>query len=93
MNLYWVTTEDHAKDWFVAANNAEEATTFHAILNWYELDLVNTEITLELPDDIIIDVGWPSVDELKAFGANILVNKFPRVIEIKGRRYFERLTT
>ena len=25
MNLYWVTTEDHAEDWFITANNAEEA--------------------------------------------------------------------
>jgi len=29
MNLYWVTTEDHAEDWFVVANNAKEAATFH----------------------------------------------------------------
>ena len=28
MNLYWVTTEDHAEDWFVVANNAEEAEPF-----------------------------------------------------------------
>ena len=29
INLHWVTTEDHAEVWFVVANDAEEAATFH----------------------------------------------------------------
>lgn len=29
MYLYWVTTEDHAEDWFIEASNAKDATRFH----------------------------------------------------------------
>ena len=29
MNLYWVTTNDHSEDWFIVANNEQEATKYH----------------------------------------------------------------
>jgi hypothetical protein len=29
MNLCWVTTEDHAEDWLIVANDEEEAAIFH----------------------------------------------------------------
>lgn len=90
MNLYWVTTEDHADDWFIAANNAEEAISFHAAICWYDHDLVNAETVIGIPKKMDMHVGWPSMKELESLGANIIVNKFPRVVEFRGKRYFEQ---
>lgn len=39
MNLYWVTTEDHAEDWFVLARNAKEAGTLHEDMEGYVLTI------------------------------------------------------
>lgn len=91
MNLYWVTTEDNLKDWFVVANNKEEAITFQAVMQWFNHDLVNAEIVLEIPKTMYMNVGWPSMEELVSFGAKILCNEFSRVVEINGKRFCERI--
>ena len=91
MNLYWVTTEDNSKDWFVVANNEEEAITFQTVMQWLKYDLVKAEIVLEIPKTIYMNVGWPSMEELVSCGAKILGNKFLRVVEINGKRFNKRI--
>jgi hypothetical protein len=91
MKLYWVTTEDHAEDWFVVANNAEEATTFHEDAEGYEPGDATAEMVMEIPNEIITDIGWPSDEVLRSCGANILVGGPARVVEIGNRRFCEGL--
>jgi len=50
MNLYWVTTEDHAEDWFVLANSAEEAAIFHEDTEGYANWDTMAEMILKIPD-------------------------------------------
>ena len=91
MNLYWVTTEDHAEDWFVVAINAKEATAFHEFMEGYEAGDAIAEMVMEIPNEIIRDIGWPSDEVLRSCGANILVEEPARVVEIGKRRFCEGL--
>jgi len=91
MNLYWVTTEDHAEDWFVVANNAEEASTFHEDAEGYSPGDAKAEMILKIPDGVTVNTGWPSDEVLRSCGANILLEGSTRVVEIGNRRFCEGL--
>jgi len=91
MNMYWVTTEDHAEDWFIVANNSEEAATFHEENEGYDPGDATAEMIMEIPDGIITDIGWPSDDILRSCGANFLDEGPTRVVEIGDRRFCEGL--
>ena len=91
MKLYYVTTEDHAEDWFVVANNAEQAATFHEDAEGYDPCDATAEMILEVPDGIITDIGWPSDEVLRSCGARILAGAPARVVEIGNRRFCEGL--
>ncbi len=91
MNLYWVTTEDHDEDWFIVANNPEEAATFHEEIEGYDPGDATAEIILELPKGIVTNAGWPSDDVLQSCGANILVEGPTRIVEIGDRKFCEGL--
>ena len=91
MNLYWVTTEDHAEDWFIVANNPEEAATFHEEMEGYDPGDARAEMILELPKGIVANIGWPSDEVLKSCGANILAKGPTRIVEIGDRKFCEGL--
>jgi hypothetical protein len=91
MKLYWVTTEDHAEDWFIVANNAKEATSFHEDVEGYDPGDASAEMIMEIPNEIITDIGWPSDEVLRSCGANILVEGSARVVEIGNQRFCEGL--
>ena len=91
MNLYWVTTEDHAEDWFVVANNAGEAATFHEDSEGYTPGDATAEMILKIPDGVIVNPGWPSDEVLRSCGAVFLVEEPIRVVEIGNRRFCEGL--
>jgi hypothetical protein len=93
MNLYWVSTEDHGEDWFVIANTAEEAASFHENVEGYDPGDATTEMILEIPEGITTDVGWPSDEVLRSCGANIniVADGLARVVEIGGRKFCEGL--
>lgn len=87
MKLYWVTTEDHAEDWFVVAYNAREASSYHEDVEGYEPRDATAEMVMEIPNEIITDIGWPSDQVLRCCCANILVKGAARVVEIGTRRF------
>lgn len=89
--MYWVTTEDHDEDWFIVANNPEEAATFHEEMEGYDPGDATAEIILELPKGIVTNTGWPSDDILQSCGANILVEGATRIVEIGDRKFCEGL--
>ena len=91
MKLYWVTTEDHAEDWFVLANNAKEARSFHEDVEGYAPGDAKAEMVMEIPNEIITEIGWPSDEVLRSCGANILLEGSARVVEIGNRRFCEGL--
>ena len=93
MNLYWVTTEDHAEDWFVLANSAKEAATFHEDAEGYAIGDATAEMILKIPDGITANSGWrwPSDAILKSCGAKFLSEAPTRVVEIGNRQFCEGL--
>jgi hypothetical protein len=91
MNLYWVTTDDHGEDWFIVANIAEEAATFHEEREGYDYGDATAEKILEIPEGITTEVGWPSDEVLQSCGANIVSDGLARVVEIGGRKFSEGL--
>ncbi len=91
MYLYWVTTEDHAEDWFIVATNPEEAATFHEEMEGYDPGDATAEMILELPKGLVANTGWPSDDVLQSCGANILAKGPTRIVEIGDRKFCEGL--
>jgi hypothetical protein len=91
MNLYWVTTEDHAEDWFVVANDEEEAAIFHEDAEGYDPGDAFAEITTAIPDGITVDTGWPSDEVLLACGATFIAQGSTRIVDIDNRRFCEGL--
>ena len=91
MNLYWVTTENHSEDWFVVANTAKEAATFHEDAEGYMPGDATAELVLEIPVGVTAETGWPSDDVLKACGAKYLSEAPTRVVVIGDRRFCEGL--
>jgi hypothetical protein len=49
------------------------------------------EMVMEIPNETITDIGWPSDEILRSCGANILVEGPARVVEIGNRRFCEGL--
>jgi hypothetical protein len=91
MNLYWVTTEDHAEDWFIVAASAQEAATFHEDVEGYAIGDATAEMILKIPDRITANTGWPSDKVLKSCGAKFLSEAPTRVVEIRNRLFAEGL--
>lgn len=91
MNLYWVTTQDNAEDWFIVAHNAEEAAALHEEMEGYDPGEATAEMILEIPNGIMANIGWPSEEVLRSCGASILAEGHPLVVEIAGRRFCEGL--
>ena len=91
MNLYWVTTEDHAEDWFVIAPSLQEASSFHEDAEGYDIGDATAELVTEIPDGVKADPGWPSDDVLLSCGAIIVADGSARVVKIGERTFCEGL--
>ena len=91
MNLYWVTTSDHDEDWFIVADTAEEAASFHEDMEGYNPGDATAEMIIEIPDGFPVETDWPSDDVLKACGALIVVDGSTRVVKIGDRTFCEGL--
>jgi uncharacterized protein CbrC (UPF0167 family) len=91
MNLYWVTTDDHAEDWFIVASSAQEAATFHEDAEGYDYGDATAEMIVEIPKGIDASTGWPSDEVLKSCGAKFLSKAPARVVEIGDLRFCEGL--
>ena len=89
MDLYWVTTEDHHEDWFIVASSAEEACKFHEDSEGYDQGEAKAEKVLRIPDDKLIDPGWPSEELLIELGGQFIQKDNVRVVEIEGRTFSE----
>ncbi|OGU56944.1 MAG: hypothetical protein A2V66_10750 [Ignavibacteria bacterium RBG_13_36_8] len=89
MNLYWVTTEDHAEDWFIVASSGEEASKYHEDMEGYDPGEAKAEEILHIPENITAEHGWLSDELLIGLGAKILNDDQPRIVEIAGRRFCE----
>jgi hypothetical protein len=89
MKLYWVTTEDHCEDWFLVARSPEEAQKYHEDMEGYGPGGAKAEEVLEIPENVSVEVGWPSDELLVSVGAKFLINDRSRVVEIGGRKFGE----
>ena len=91
MKLYWVTTDDHDEDWFVAATSPEEASNYHETMEGYDHGDAKAEAVIDIPENINAETGWPSDELLLALGAEFLLRDPSRVVEIAGRKFCEGL--
>ncbi len=89
MWVYWVTTEDHDEDWFIAAPSSEEAAKLHEEMEGYEPGDAFAEEILSIPKNLPVEVGWPSDELLLSLGVKFIKNDSTRVVEIEGRLFCE----
>lgn len=85
--LYWVETDDHDEDWFIVARSAREARRFHEEEEGYDRGEARATRVMFLDEGA--REGWPTHEELTAYGLTIIRAKQPRVVEYAGRRYVE----
>ena len=81
--LYWCSTDDGDEDWFVVADSARTARTFHEGAEGYDPGDASAERVAALPSSLQADgkwldrgvlhatAGWPSDELLVACGAEI----------------------
>ena len=91
MQLYWATTEDHSEDWFIVASNVREAARLHENMEGYDKGEAAAELVLDIPENIIVEKGWPEEELLEILGAKFVERCSIRVVEISGRKYCEGL--
>ncbi len=89
MKLYWVVTEDHDEDWFVAANSKREASKWFENYEGYNPGDAFAEEILEIPDNVPSEKGWPSDELLLSVGAKFISNQTTRVVQIGERTFCE----
>ncbi len=89
MKLYWVTTDDHHEDWFIIASSTNEASKLHEEFEGYDLGAASAQEIINIPDNITVEVGWPSEDVLLSVGAKFIKEDEPRIIEINGKQFAE----
>lgn len=89
MKLYWVTTEDHHEDWFMVASSKKEASKLHEEFEGYNFGSARSQEVLIVPDNISVEVGWPSEEILLSVGAIFIKEEEPRIVEINGKQFAE----
>jgi len=89
MKLYWVTTEDHDEDWFMIASSNKEASKLHEDFEGYEVGDASAQEILNIPDNMTVEAGWPSEDDLLSIGAKFIREDEPRIVEINGQQFAE----
>lgn len=85
--LYWIETDDHHEDWFVMARSAREARQYFEEVECYERGDSWSTLVMTLGDEG--KTWWPTLDELRSFGFEVLREKTPRVVVYQGVRYAE----
>jgi len=92
MNLYWVTTEDHHEDWFIMAENEQEAAGIHEDAEGYNTGDASAEFVLTIPGNLLDpeqEKGWPTNELLKACGGAFLADEYTRVVKFGEKIYSE----
>lgn len=88
MKLFWVTTVDHEEDWFIVAENSDEAAILHEEGEGFEIGEAKVKEIITIPEEMNPEKGWPSHELLQGLGA-IFICDNPRVVELNGIRYCE----
>ena len=73
--LYWCETDDHDEDWFVVAQDEEEAAHFHEVQEGYDDGEATAELVCALPPPEqrkYDEANWPGEETLLACGAEML---------------------
>jgi hypothetical protein len=90
LNLYWVTTDDAAEDWFVIENSLWSAAREFEDAEGYNLGDACAEYVCQIPDEYQgVEPGWPSAELFRVCGFRCRLQGATRVIEFDGRVYCE----
>jgi hypothetical protein len=97
LQLYWVTTEDHAEDWFMVASNPDDAARCFEQNIGYEAGSATAEKLLDIPAEVDIRpadpewfegwADWPANESLVAIGEWYIDHDLDRIAEIAGKEY------
>ena len=95
-NLYWVTTEDHAEDWFMIADSEMKAARLFESEEGYPQGSADAEMILSIPAEFHELFGedneawpWPANEALMKLGAIFMCYSPTRIVEINNRRFCE----
>jgi hypothetical protein len=80
LKLYWVTTDDHAEDWFWVARTKRDAERYHSQAEGYDdPDAAEAELVCRIPDELIHPnpddlLGWPTAELIEGCGGIRAIN-------------------
>ena len=86
MNLYWVTTQDHDEDYFVASSMKDQAAQYFAD----GLGIFAKEISASRIGNIEVkgtDTRYVQLDELESLGFTVVHRSCPIVVRYKSRLF------
>ena len=95
MKLYWVTTDDHAEDWFAFGRSKRQAEHYHEDYEGYLRGAAYAELILRVPPlpDIEVKHGrrHAHIEDLQALGFELMPNTDPyqRCVRYKARLFLE----
>ena len=85
MNLYWLESDDHSEDWFVAAKSELEAIEFYAREMGYDVidDVISARFVCQVPSyGPLVNTAFASERLIKNCGGEIILFLDPEIREI-----------
>lgn len=86
--LFWVETEDHDEDWFVVARSAAAACEFFEAYEGYDHGDATAFVVLEQIEVAAETPEHPSLDDLRAWGGEVLGSN-PCAVRFGNRIHLE----
>lgn len=89
MNLYWVTTDDHAEDWFVLAKNRRSAAAYFVDFEGYDTGDATAELILKVPDKVhVTGLSYGGIFPSYARTTDLLALGLTSLGDLEGQRSF-----
>ena len=85
MNLYWLESDDHSEDWFVAAKSEVDAIDFYACEMGYDVidDVLSAQFVCMIPYyESLLDTTFASENLIKDCGGEIIFYIDPEIRKV-----------
>lgn len=92
--VFWVSSPCNLENWFVIADDDQEAALFHDYAEGFNPGYSNAKMVCVISTHLvhkykIKEASWPTLDLLKELGFEVIEEDSPRVISYQGVIYYE----
>ena len=88
--LFWCTTSGHEEDWFIQAENKDEAKESHENFEGLDNSGAKARLICKIPIEYCkAESCWPRHETLEALGFEFILKDSPRIVRRNGKLYKE----